>query len=127
MSDLRFRFVRASGPGGQNVNKRATCAQMRVRIDDLQMSGRAKERLRELAGALVTDEDEILISRENTRSQSRNKDACIEALKELAARAVVVPKARRKTKPSRAANQRRIDEKKRRGKAKRDRRNPEDS
>ena len=122
--DLRVRYVRASGPGGQHVNKRATAAQLRVRAGEIDMDDRARDRLRRLARAHLTDDDEILITRDTTRSQKRNREACVEHLRELARRAIEKPKPRKKTKPSRRAVERRIDEKKRRGQIKRRRNDP---
>ncbi len=122
---LQFAFVRASGPGGQNVNKRATKCQLRVRLDDLPLKPAARDRLVAIAGAALTESGEVLIQDDSTRSAARNRDACMDRLRELVARSLVVPKKRRPTKPGRGAVQRRIDEKKRRGEAKQRRRPPE--
>lgn len=118
-------FARASGPGGQNVNKRATKCQLRIRIDDIPLKDAARRRLEKLAAGLLTDAGEILIQDDSTRSARRNHDACMDRLRELVARALVAPKKRRPTKPSRGAIQRRIDEKKKRGETKRRRKPPE--
>jgi len=123
---VRVRFVRASGPGGQNVNTRATCAQMRVRLDDIETDARTLERLARLARSHLNDEGEVLIVRDTTRSQKRNRDACMEHLCDLARRAAVPPKKRKKTRPTRASVERRLDEKRRRAQAKRRRRDPGD-
>lgn len=123
---LRFAFVRASGPGGQNVNKRATKCQLRVSLDDVQLGPGARARLVALAGAALTDAGEILIQDDTTRSANRNRDACVDRLRELVARSLVVPKKRRPTKPGRGAVQRRIDAKKQQGEKKQRRRPPQD-
>ncbi len=123
---LGVAFVRSSGPGGQNVNKRATKCQLRIPLDAIPLSAMARTRLVGLAGANLTDAGEILIQDDSTRSAARNRDACMDRLRELVMRAMVVPKKRRPTKPSRGAVQRRIDEKKQRGEKKQRRQRPED-
>lgn len=125
-SAIVLSFVRASGPGGQNVNKRATKCQLRIRLDDIPLTDAARARLIALAGSLLTDSGDLIIQDDSTRSQARNRDACLDRLRELVARALVAPKKRRPTKPSRGAVQRRIDDKKRRGESKQRRRPPDD-
>jgi ribosome-associated protein len=125
-SSLRFSFTSSSGPGGQNVNKRATRAQLRVTLGEIHMPADARARLRRLAGSLLTDEGVLVLTADEYRSQKRNKDACIDRLRELVARAMVRPVPRKKTKPSRGAVQRRIDAKKQRGETKRRRSKPSD-
>lgn len=121
---LRFTFVASRGPGGQNVNKRATCAQLRVRILDIPISSDARSRLRRLAGARFIAGGEILLTADEFRSQIRNRQACIDRLSELVTAAIRKPKARKPTKPSRSAVRRRLEEKKQRGETKRRRRPP---
>jgi len=121
---ITVRFVRASGPGGQNVNNRATCAQLRVRIDDIDMNPRARERLERLARNAINAERELLIVRDTTRSQKRNKEACMDHLRDLARRAATPPKTRKKTRPTRGSVERRLDEKRKRGEKKRRRQEP---
>ncbi len=125
--DIEISFVRSSGPGGQNVNKRATKAQLRVALSAIPLSERAMARLRRLAGSSVTSGDELLIERDETRSQSRNRRACMDRLKELVARAVIEPKKRRETKPTKGSVRRRLDAKSRRSETKRLRRPPRES
>lgn len=124
-SALRFTFVPSPGPGGQNVNKRATKAQLRVSVAELNLPAGAAKRLEDLAGPSRMAGDELVITSDEHRSQKRNRDACLDRLRELVARALVRPKTRKPTKPSRGAVQRRIDEKKQRGETKRRRRPPE--
>lgn len=115
---LVFTFVRSSGPGGQNVNKRATKAQLRVAVESLGLRPSVAARLRVLAGGQITRDDELMISCDTTRSQGRNKQGCLEQLRALVNQAVVVPKTRKKTKPTRGSVERRIGEKKRRSEIK---------
>jgi len=116
---IRVVFVRASGPGGQNVNKRATKAQLRIALDDIPLRAAARARLERMARTSINAEGELLIHDDSTRSQARNREACIGRLRELVVRAMVPPKVRRKTKPSKGSIQRRLDEKKRRSETKR--------
>ena len=115
---LVFTFVRSSGPGGQNVNKRATKAQLRVGVGELGLPMMAAVRLRKLAGGSITREDELLISCDQTRSQGRNRQGCMDQLRAMVNAAMVVPKKRKKTKPTRGSVERRIGEKKRRSELK---------
>lgn len=119
MSCLEFTFLGSRGPGGQNVNRRATRARLRVALDDLPLSAGARKRIEAIAKHALTESGELVIERDETRSQGRNREACLEQLREYVRKAIVVPKARKKTKPSKRANQKRIDEKKRRGETKR--------
>jgi ribosome-associated protein len=111
-SELSFAFVRASGPGGQNVNKVSSAVQLRF---DLAGSGAlsepAKNRLRALAGRRVTDDGALLIIARNQRSQDHNRREALERLTDLVRRALIAPKARRATKPTRASKERRLESK----------------
>ncbi len=120
---LRFTFVSSSGPGGQNVNKRATRAVLRVRLDDLPLPPGARGRLRRLgARHLAGEKGELVIAADEYRSQSRNRAACVERLADLVERSLHAPKPRRATKPTKGSVERRIAAKKRRGETKRTRR-----
>lgn len=125
--DISVSFVRSSGPGGQNVNKRSTKAQLRIAMEHITLGERAMRRLRRLAGNAITIADELLIESDETRSQSRNRAACLDRLRELVARAVIEPKQRRATKPSKGSVRRRLDTKSKRSDIKRLRRPPRDS
>ena len=116
---VRLQFARSGGPGGQNVNKLNTKAELWVRLDLLRgLSEAATARLRHLAGRRLTAEGEIHLTSESERGQEGNRAQVFERLREMILRAKVEPKARRKTKPSRAARARRLDQKKRRGQVK---------
>lgn len=111
-SDLSFAFVRASGPGGQNVNKVSSAVQLRFDMaGSTALSEAVKSRLRALAGRRVTDDGAILIIARNQRSQDHNRREALERLAELIERALVVPKTRRATKPTRASRERRLESK----------------
>ena len=116
---LEFTFVSSSGPGGQNVNKRATKCQLRVRVADLGLCPEQTERLASLAGSLITTESELILTCDAFRSQERNKSEVIEKLREIVLRALVRPKRRVATKPSRGSRERRLNDKKATGQIKR--------
>ena len=121
--ELQFQFKLASGPGGQNVNKVATAAELRfdvARSPSLPEAVRA--RLLALAGSRVNQDGELLITARRFRSQERNRQDAIDRLVALIQKAAEPPKPRIKTKPSRAAKQRRMDEKRRVGVKKQTRR-----
>lgn len=121
--DLGYVFARSGGPGGQAVNKVSTKAQLRVRVSAIRgLSDVARARLRRLAGRRLTEADELLVQADTHRSQMDNRLACLDRLRELVQRALTVPKPRKKTRPSRAARQKRLDQKKRRGEVKKRRR-----
>jgi ribosome-associated protein len=117
--ELDERFVRASGPGGQNVNKVATAVQLRFDPARSALSDEVRERLRALAGSRATDEGVIVVDARSHRTQSQNRDEARARLVDLIRRALVRPKPRHKTRPSRAEKARRVDSKKRRGDTKR--------
>lgn len=123
-SVLRFSFSGSRGPGGQNVNKRATKAELRVLIADLPLSAPVAARLVDIAGRRVVEGGELVITADESRSQGQNKSACLERLREMLLQARVKPKVRRATKPTRGSKERRLVEKKTRGQIKANRSNP---
>ena len=113
-SDLSVSFVRASGPGGQNVNKVASAVQLRFDlIGSVALDERVKLRLRALAGRRVTDDGALLIIARNHRTQEQNRREADARLAELIRQALIEPRARKATKPTRASKERRLDSKKR--------------
>jgi ribosome-associated protein len=122
-SDLQFVFVRASGPGGQAVNKLSTQAQLRVPMSAIAgLGARATGRLRRLAGQRLTKTDELLFQAQTHRSQLDNRRACLQRLRELVIAALKEPRPRKKTRPTRAMIEKRLAAKRKQAEKKRDRR-----
>ena len=120
---LRMQFSRSSGPGGQNVNKLATKAELWLPFDAIRgLSPGAIERLRALAGRRVTSKGEIHLVSESERGQEGNKWATLQRLRQMIVQAKVEPKVRKKRKVSRASKAKRLEAKKRRADIKRMRR-----
>ena len=116
--ELQIEFVRASGPGGQNVNKVATAAQLRFDVRASAIPEQVKARLIRLAGNRITTEGILLIEARRFRAQEQNREDAIQRFADLVRKALVEPKKRRKTKPTQASKEERIKEKKRRGEIK---------
>jgi ribosome-associated protein len=109
-SDLTFAFVKASGPGGQNVNKVSSAVQLRFGLaGSTALSDPVKSRLRALAGRRLTDDGAVLIIARNQRSQEHNRREALERLADLVRRALVAPKTRKATRPTRASKERRLE------------------
>jgi len=124
---VRWSFARSSGPGGQAVNKLNTRAELRVSVNDvLGLDEHAANRLRQFAGKRLTRGDEIVFHAGVHRSQLDNKNECLARLRELVRKAAIVPRIRRKTKPSRGAKERRLKSKRAASERKTLRRNIED-
>ncbi len=116
---LRIQFTRSSGPGGQNVNKLNTRSELWISVDDIVgMTPGGINRLKRLAGKRLTKEGRIHLVAQTERSQERNRAAVMDRLRQMVETAIVEPKPRRATKPSRAAKRRRLDSKRRRGEIK---------
>ena len=119
-SELEEVFVRAPGPGGQNVNKVASAVQLRFDVaGSPSLPEDVRERLRRLAGRRLTSAGVLVIVAHRHRTQLRNREEARERLFELIRRASVAPKPRKATKPSAAARERRLREKRARGEVKR--------
>jgi ribosome-associated protein len=120
--ELEWKFVRSSGPGGQNVNKVSSAVQLRFLLPrNSSLPGAVRGRLRRLAGRKLVDDGSILVAARSERSQEQNRRAALERLAELIRAALIEPKIRKKTRPTRASKERRIESKKRRAGTKRSR------
>lgn len=122
-SEIEERFIRASGPGGQNVNKTATAVQLRFKIiDSPSLPEPVRDRLLHIAGRRVDKSGVLTIEAKRYRDQSRNREDALERLARLIRKAAEKPVPRRPTKPTAASRQRRLDDKQKRGRLKKSRR-----
>ena len=114
--ELDWKFIRSSGPGGQNVNKVSSAAQLKFLLPkNTSLPASARNRLRRIAGQKLIDDGSILFKSMSERGQEGNRRAALQRLEAIIRAALVEPKIRKKTRPSKASKERRIDSKKRRG------------
>ena len=122
-SELQFQFVRSSGPGGQNVNKTSTAVQLRFDVrNSASLPEGVRARLIRLCGQRLNAEGTLIIEARRHRTQKQNRKEAIERLVELVARAAERPRVRLKTRPSRAAREKRLGAKQSRSRTKKQRR-----
>jgi ribosome-associated protein len=123
---ISIRAVRASGPGGQNVNKVASKVELRIDIDSVRgLDEDARQRLRALCGRSLDAEGLLVVTSQRTRDQRLNIDDAYDKVRKLVARALERPRARRRTRPSRTSVERRLADKRRRARTKSSRRTDE--
>lgn len=126
-NELQWRFIRASGPGGQNVNKLATAAQLRFdAANSPSLPEPVRARLIRLAGRRATAEGVLIIVARRHRTQGRNREEAVERLRALIRKAVEQPTPRKKTRPTLASRRRRLESKRRRADIKQTRNSPQD-
>jgi ribosome-associated protein len=124
-TELEWSFVRSGGPGGQNVNKVASKAVLRWHLaDNVSLPEEVKARLRAHHRRRVTAEGDLLLTCQRSRDQERNRQECLDKLRELVLQAATPPKPRTPTKPTRGSRERRLQAKRRRAVVKTERRRP---
>ncbi len=124
-TEFEWSFTASGGPGGQNVNKVATRAELRWNLEQTEaLPLPVKMRLQEQQKNRITKEGELILTSQRFRDQDRNRQDCLEKLEAMIRQALTPPKPRKKTKPSKASKERRLNEKKQRSSRKESRRPP---
>ncbi len=124
-SNAQFEFSKSGGPGGQHVNKTATKATLRLPLDSLPLPEGQKERVLHKLANRLNSANELVIHSSETRSQSHNRERAEQRAFSLIKSALARPKPRKRTRPPKAANERRLDHKKKRGEKKQHRQDPD--
>ena len=125
--EIKFKFVRSSGPGGQNVNKVSTAVQLRFNVvDSPTLPSDIRSRLMVLAGNRITEEGILVIDAQQYSTQERNRQAAIDRFVNIIKEASIPPKVRRKTKPSAGSKKRRLESTRRRSEVKQSRKSVKD-
>jgi ribosome-associated protein len=119
--ELQFEYIRASGPGGQNVNKVATAVQLRFDVTSSSLPDEVKVRLMKFAGNKMTNDGTLILEAKRFRTQEQNRDDAIGRLTDLVRKSAAKPRKRIKTSPTKASQERRLKEKKQRANIKKTR------
>ncbi len=126
VADLSYRFSRSGGPGGQNVNKVETKVELRIDLNTCQgLSDAQRQRLKQKLAHRLVQGHQLVVTSDSHRSRERNRQEARERTTELISKALERPRPRKKTRPTRASKERRIEAKKQRSQTKRQRKNPD--